>query len=307
MESTRGYKRKTIIKIIDAKIKHWLSKIDNEELREEIDNSFILTGGSIASMLLGEQVNDFDIYFDDIEVAKKVATYYVDKYKKKNNSSQISKVEVREVHNGVKIFIKSAGVLGEDVETESYQYFESTPTEQIDESVSVFLGNEFTKDVTKHEGKFVPLYISSNAITLSDDIQIILRFVGNAETIHANFDYLHATNYYSRKTGLILHPEALESILAKELKYVGSLYPIASIFRLRKFIGRNWTINVGEILKISWDISKLDLTDYAVLEEQLTGVDTAFFQELIQILKENSNVRPVDRSYLVELISRIFD
>lgn len=305
MESTRGYKKRTIIKIIDAKIKYWLAKIDDEKLREEIDNSFILTGGSIASMLLGEKVNDFDIYFDDIEVAKKVATYYVDKYKKKNNSSHISKVEVREVNNGVKIFIKSAGVMGEDIESESYQYFESVPTEEVDESISSFLGNEFTKDVTKHEGKFVPLYISSNAITLSDDIQIILRFVGNAETIHENFDFLHATNYYSRKTGLILHPEALESILAKELKYVGSLYPIASIFRLRKFIKRDWTINVGEILKISWDISKLDLTDRLVLEEQLTGCDTAYFNELLQLLQDEG--KDLDRSYLVDLISRIFD
>jgi hypothetical protein len=37
---------------------------------------------------------------------------------------------------------------------------------------------------------------------------------------------------------------------------------------------------------MAMQISELDLTDLAVLEDQLTGVDTAYFLQLIEKLKE---------------------
>jgi hypothetical protein len=82
-------------------------------------------------------------------------------------------------------------------------------------------------------------------------------------------------------------------------------YPICSVFRLRKFIKRNWTINAGQILKMAYQISELDLTDVKVLEDQLTGVDVAFFAELIERLKAN-DPNKVNAAYLVEIIDRMF-
>ena len=102
-----------------------------------------------------------------------------------------------------------------------------------------------------------------------------------------------------------LRVEALESTLARELKYVGSRYPVCSMFRLKKFIKRGWTITAGEMLKIAWDISKLDLNDREVLQDQLTGVDAAYFRQIIDLLAKDD--KPIERTYLFELINRIFD
>ena len=78
------------------------------------------------------------------------------------------------------------------------------------------------------------------------------------------------------------------------------------MFRLRKFIRRGWTITAGEMFKIAYDISKLNLDDVEILEDQLTGVDAAYFHEVISILKNNKD-RDINRAYLFELIARIFD
>ena len=149
------------------------------------------------------------------------------------------------------------------------------------------------------------LAITSNAITLANNVQVVLRFVGPAEEIHKNYDFVHATNYYTSEKGLVLHQAALESILARELKYVGSLYPVCSIFRIKKFINRGWTITAGETLKILFDVHKLDLCNIEVLKDQLTGVDTTYFEAMIHSLRANE--RNIDRHYLFEVINRVFD
>ena len=105
---------------------------------------------------------------------------------------------------------------------------------------------------------------------------------------------------------MLFRSAAMESTLSKELKYIGSLYPICSMFRLKKFIKRGWTITAGEMLKIAWDINKLDLSKIDILQDQLVGVDAAYFNQIINILKSESN-QSIDRTYIFELVNRVFD
>ncbi len=141
---------------------------------------------------------------------------------------------------------------------------------------------------------------------LQDDIQIVLRFNGNPEQIHKTFDFIHATNYFTFEDNLVLNKEALESLITKNLVYQGSLYPLTSIIRMKKFISRHWTINAGEILKIMFQISELNLRNIEVLEEQLIGVDVAYFALLIEALRsvESSSITP---SFINNLIDKIFN
>src|SRR5690606_25046051 len=151
-----------------------------------------------------------------------------------------------------------------------------------------------------------PVFMSTNAITLSHRVQIVMRFYGEPDTIHENYDFVHCTNYWkSWDNELVLRQPALEALLARELRYVGSKYPICSIIRLRKFIHRGWTINAGQILKMAMQVSELDLKDPAVLEDQLTGVDSAYFIQLMAKLKEHDPEK-VNAAYLVEIIDRMF-
>jgi hypothetical protein len=90
--------------------------------------------------------------------------------------------------------------------------------------------------------KYQVAFFSQNAISLTEDLQIVLRFSGNVTQIHKTFDFVHATNYFTFEEGLVTNVAALESILTKSLRYQGS-YPLTSVIRMKKFIQRGWTVN----------------------------------------------------------------
>lgn len=160
------------------------------------------------------------------------------------------------------------------------------------------------------ELNYTPLFYSPNAISLSNNLQIVLRFNGNAEKIHSTFDFIHATNYFTFKDGLVTNLEAVTSILTKQLKYQGSHYPVTSIIRAKKFIKKGFNIHAGEYLKIMFQISQLDLSDPNVLDEQLIGVDIAYFNLLIEAMRnkfESDKDFKLKSEYFNELIDRIFN
>lgn len=75
----------------------------------------------------------------------------------------------------------------------------------------------------------------------------MVRFHGDPAEIHENYDFVHCTNYWtSWERRVTLNQQALECIMTKELRYIGSKYPVASVFRVRKFIERGWTIGAGQ-------------------------------------------------------------
>lgn len=261
-------KTKIIKKVIETKIDSWIDAIGKEissnakkretfgeNFHKKIKDHIIVTGGCITSMLLNEEPNDFDIYFDSTEICENVIKFY--------------NFESKKTVLGVDFFV------------------------------------DYFKKENKKGDKVTVLSATSNALTLSNDIQLITRFVGSPEEVHKNFDFVHTKNYWY-KNNLVLNPDSIESILTKELKYVGSLFPVSSIFRMKKFIARGWTITAGEMLKIAWDVSKLDLGDIDILRDQLVGVDISYFSAVIDKLNE-SKYNEIDRTYLFEVIDEIFN
>jgi hypothetical protein len=312
-----GYRAKTIKSIISRKMEAWFKTIEDPTVQEMVRKGTIVTGGAIVSMLLGEDVNDFDVYMCDYATTKAIAEYYVSKFEPREHKGIKVPLYVEAENGRIKIVAKSAGVVSEDGTDKPYQYFESRPDGEGGEYVEAIMNNpeqimeehEKTKAAaleTDGGNKFRPVFLTSNAITLSDKVQVVIRFYGDPEEIHKNYDFVHCTSYWSSwDNKLVLRPEAMEAILAKELKYVGSRYPLCSLVRLRKFIQRGWKVNAGQILKMAMQVSELDLTNIDVLEDQLTGVDTAYFLQLITALKANDPEK-VNTAYLVEIVDRLF-
>ena len=309
MEIRYGRKRSGIRRALKQKIEDWLSSIDDVDVQSLARKNTIVTGGSIASMLLGEKVNDYDIYFRDKETTLAVAKYYVDKFNAANEfNSKVNDVTpvVREetlqnikgeLEDRVVIWIQSAGVASEF--QGDYDYFETCPEEETEEFA-------LSLDSMKGGEAYRPIFMSQNAITLSNKIQIVIRFYGEPDKIHDNYDFVHATCYWDHGKGeLHLNPEALESLLSRNLVYRGSLYPIASVFRTKKFIERGWRITAGEQLKMMWQISELDLSDPVIMREQLTGVDMAYMWQLIRAL-EGVDKEKINSTYVAVIIDRIF-
>jgi hypothetical protein len=83
------------------------------------------------------------------------------------------------------------------------------------------------------------------------------------------------------------------------------------LFRIRKFISRGYKISAGQITKIAFDISKLDLTSPSVLHDQLIGVDYAYFAQVISLLidptKNADSAAAIDRTYLFKIIDQVYE
>lgn len=319
-------KGKTIKAVLAKKFASFLDSITDPAVKDILAKNTIITGGSIVSMLLDKNVNDFDFYLRNKAAALAVAEYYVKRFLanppmtfKGSNGQRTVEIKVLSEPR-VRIKIQSAGVAGEQG-ADTYQYFEQIPdAETADSEVQEFLGQATGHTVGLDEEpaakleeagaatgkKYRPIFLTDNAITLANKVQIVIRFYGEPEEIHKNYDFAHCTCHWTSWDGkLVLPPEALESILTRELRYNGSLYPICSVIRTRKFLAQGWRINAGQYLKMCWQISKLDLTNINVLNDQLIGVDAAYFGQLITALSQ-IDLKTVDASYVASVIDRIF-
>lgn len=300
---------KTIRKILRTKVSDWIKSIDDQHVKILCERDTIVTGGSIVSLLLNEPVNDYDIYFKTKETVKAVAEYYVKQLRTDFTDIEVldgetclaadgtngieSVIKEKLERDRIKIFIRSGFWRNTTLKKKTKANTNLDPFEDTAEDTS--------------EPKYIPSFLSPNAISLTDDVQLVIRFWGNADEIHKNYDFIHATNYYTYKENkLVLHQQALESILCKQLRYTGSLYPLTSIIRTKKFIKRGWNISAGEYLKMCFQVSLLNLTDVKVLEEQLVGVDVAYFGALIRALQEKQT-EVIDNNTIIQLIDEVFN
>src|SRR5699024_5250114 len=151
--------------------------------------------------------------------------------------------------------------------------------------------------------EYKPVFLTTNASSLRGKIHVVIRFQGQHEQIPDNQDVILARGHLGREEiDLQLLDEALEPLWRPDLTYAGSNYPLASIVKTKKYIERGWTVNAGQYLKMALQLNEMNLHDPKVLEEQLTGVDFAYFQMIIQDIKEkqeeDKNFK-IDNNYLM--------
>lgn len=282
---------KTIKQILNKQHFNFVESIKDEEVRELARKNSFITGGAIVSMLLDEEVNDYDYYFKDKETAFKVLEYYVNEFNEKNGTHAVA-----QDNDGVlQVYIMSQGVLGQP---EGHEL-------DVDNQEGLF------KHDNDEIAEFTPVFLSSNAISLKGGVQLIFRFYGEPEIVHKSYDFIHAKSYWDPKTNELVMPgKTLEAILTKELVYTGSKFPLASILRAKKFIRRGWTINAGQYLKMVLQLNEMNLLDVNVLKEQLTGVDVFYFMQVISMVQskidEDSNFN-LSSTYLIEVIEKVFE
>jgi hypothetical protein len=276
--------------VIGSKDENNLVKSSEYELRlinniddfiTKIKKSIIISGGAITSLFLNEEVNDYDIYFTDSEIIDYIREFFLTRFNTINKTDYKWSKEFNCLYkykfNNVR-FLQKYELLNEFEKYVDIQKF-----------ISGKNSDKFT---------FVPICFTSNAISLvgkNYKIQLITRFTGTAEEIISNFDFIHTNNYYNFfENKIYTNQKSLESILCKELIYNGSKFPICSLIRSKKFIKRGWNISPGEYLKIVFQINKLNLNNINILEEQLTGVDSAYFIKFLDKLKGFEKIEDED-------------
>lgn len=269
--------KKQVANTLKEMLGRWLDAIDDRVLRANVERELVVAGGAITSLLQGDTPNDLDIYIQNPKVLKDLAEYY---------TKQLG-LDI--------IFITSENRVVPLVNVGHKSVVPERALSQIKAAIK-------KKDDTSKAYRIA--FLTTNAITLTGGIQIILRYTGKPADIIKSFDFVHVTNYFTFNDGVVLNEEALESIITKNLKYQGSDYPVASLFRIRKFLYRGFRVSAGELFKISYDISKLNLDDPDIMTDQVIGVDVIYFNEAISKLAEK---KTFDRSYIYEVVNQIFN
>lgn len=295
--------QKTIEKVIKTKLLEWLETLP---IKDKVQKSLLVSGGSIASMFLGEDVNDYDIYIQDRGVLLELVKHYTSGL----NVSVLEGKRKQQYIDDFDNYKSGEGIEEGDMGTQLMRAVNNLKENQIRLFVrgmadGLKVENEDSQE--EKDKKYLPSFISPNAISLHNKIQIVNRFHGTPEEIHKTFDFIHATNYFTFKDGLVTNIKALESLLTRQLLYQGSFYPVTSILRAKKFLLRKWHINAGEYLKIMFQISQLDLSNVDVLEDQLIGVDVAYFGNLIKALRNAPAGTEITSTYIGAIIDRVFN
>jgi hypothetical protein len=326
-----GMKRNTLAALFNNKIEAWLETIKDLNVRAAASRDVILSGGAIASGLMGDKINDYDLYFRTQDTALAVAKYYCDVFttsqgqkENPNGTSRNPTASIEQIENcrgtiedRVVIRIKSAGKTVEN-DNKEYKYFEGSSaceveqyfesTHSVENPIETVEELQTSLSQSAKLGKFRPVFLTDNAISLSEKVQLVIRFYGNPDELHANYDFVHAMCYYDySKREMNVPPVAMESMMSKALVYGGSLYPIASLLRIRKFLARGWRINAGQMLKIVYQASQLDLNDPKVLREQLIGVDMAYMHQLLGLLNNKEAGQKIDSTYFAKLVDEVFE
>ena len=165
-----------IEKLLTTVFENFLSSITDEKLKVEINEKAFIAGGCIPSMLMDEWVNDYDLYFTDNDIATKVWQYY---------QRQIEQAETNKLPYAYKVdIVKGDG------------YWKIKWIDELPKNV------------------YAPIFISGNAITLTDKIQIITKFTGEPQDVIKNFDWAHLRSYY-KYPKLYLDPEVYRYITEK--------------------------------------------------------------------------------------------
>ena len=306
-------KSKLIKTVIRKKLKRWTDEIAkrDKDLAHEVEQNVVVMGGAICSLLDNEGPRDLDVYFRNIDTAHRVIEFYLsslggpgklERYTEEELEAEEGAIPNEDVylveqHNptGVRAFVRSTGTLkspnmienaanlfSDEISDELNTELFGTRDENELASVSADAEPEGVAREREDAPPFSARYLTDNALTLNDGVQIVLRFVGEPVEILKYFDFEHCKMWYS---GWDRHLEigfnALEALHNKRLVYSGSRYPVCSLFRIKKFLGRGWRINAGEIVKIAYQISKLDLDNINVLRDQLIGCDHAYFVAML--------------------------
>jgi len=125
---------------------------------------------------------------------------------------------------------------------------------------------------------FYPIHVSNKAITFvrqKEKVQIIhYRYFENAQDIFRDFDFsVNMAAYDGDTKEIVVADNFLTSLASKEIEFnKGTKYPVISLVRTAKYKEKGYKFNTSEMIKLGLAVSKLDITSWDDLENQLGGV-----------------------------------
>jgi hypothetical protein len=132
----------------------------------------------------------------------------------------------------------------------------------------------------------------------------------NSKDIIDQFDYTICMGLFDFDTHeFLLNENFLEHVARRELYYnIYAKYPLASLFRMRKYIQKGYSISGSEIIKLGLSVNNLKMENYLDLKKQLQGIDTLFLKELTDtLLKPEYAEKRYDFQVFINLLDEYFN
>ena len=228
------------------------------------NSKLYFAGGCFASLLRGEKVQDYDVFFVDPEEALEFMQGFVDKASP----------------SGLTGFgIPDACLVGEPKSLHIRGAVWQNPALR-----------------TKYEKTTVLRCVSEMAVTYKirgSLYQVVFMLSGRTEEVLRSFDFEHARcGYIPGGGGFVVGPRFFESVASNELMYRAgdAKYPLGTLIRMADRVKRGWHVNDVEWVKVAFDISSLVLSDPRVMAAQLKGVDVIVLHSLVEKLKDRTEV-----------------
>jgi hypothetical protein len=283
---------RTVNNLCEAKLKE-LGLTEKQFNDNILCNSFI-AGGVIASVAKEEKIKDYDLFMTNAASARSIVNTLLRRVSPGETIQLTTSVDSinPNLHRGNLEFAYPERMI-------------TTLEEQID------LFNEACKK-TKSRGRAIPAYLSKNALTMNNGVQVIFRFIGDPKEVFTTFDYEHCKAYWRPDPlGLLLgklvyEGRSQESFAKNELIYTGNTrFALSAISRLNKFIKRGWCVSPSSLLSLALTAAKIDWSNRDALEEELLGIYGIENKTLKTILNLCSTKNKVDLDKVVQVLGEV--
>jgi len=153
---------------------------------------------------------------------------------------------------------------------------------------------------------FTPAFKTNNALsynllphgeTNSIRVQLIRKYFGTPNEIISKFDYTVCMAAYEPNHGvnwewgtMTVDDRFLYHLSEKLLVFNHKTeYPIASLWRAKKYLKREFKLPAIECIKLALAINNLKIGSYEGLKDQLEGIDTFFLKDLTDAMLEKAD------------------
>lgn len=123
-------------------------------------------------------------------------------------------------------------------------------------------------------------------------VQYIKAVTGNPREVIGRFDFTICQAAFLADRTFHLGEYFLQHLAQRRLVFnLAAEFPICSLYRTRKFIGRGFTFSGVEAIKLGLSIQKLKIENYGDLKKQLLGIDTSFLKKLTDSLDSKTEMK----------------
>jgi len=188
----------------------------------------------------------------------------------------------------------------------------SSSKEYIDKFKDWIIEKFTPPDFEEKPNKLILSQLTTNnaySFTLLDDkqkikIQLIRKVHDIPSELIKKFDFTISMAAITSSFEIITDNRFLIDLAAKNLVYNPNAdYPIASLYRLQKFIKRGYTIKAASLVMLALKANSIPITSNRQLKEQLEGIDTMIFGDFLTQLNDTE---PFDfKAFIPSMFSQL--